>query len=126
MGGSDPIEAAALGKPLVVGPYTENFSSVVEAFRAGDAIRIAHSPEELAPILQEFLASADHAREYGARAREVVVRNQGATARTARRLAEVLESRAAPRPVREPVPAADAVAARPAVDIAPGTQDSTA
>jgi len=26
MGGSDMMEAAALGKPVIVGPYTENFA----------------------------------------------------------------------------------------------------
>ena len=47
MGGSDPMEAAALGKPVLVGPHTANFRIPVEALARRDAIRIVASPDQL-------------------------------------------------------------------------------
>ncbi|MEM6553081.1 MAG: glycosyltransferase N-terminal domain-containing protein [Planctomycetota bacterium] len=36
--GSDMMEPIGLGKPTVVGPYTKDFSAVMEALRAGDGV----------------------------------------------------------------------------------------
>jgi 3-deoxy-D-manno-octulosonic-acid transferase len=98
LGGSDPMEIAALGKPVIVGPHTDNFAAPVSAFAAADAIRVAQSTTELASIVQGFLADRDLAHRVGARAREVVARNQGATNRTAVRLGELLDAVSASRP----------------------------
>ncbi len=38
--GSDMIEPAALGKPVVVGPFTQNFAEPMNCFLAADAIRV--------------------------------------------------------------------------------------
>lgn len=89
MGGSDPIEAAALGKPLVVGPDMTNFAAPVEAFRAAGAIREAGSAESLAREVLELLSDPARATAAGQRAREVVQAHQGATELTAARLARV-------------------------------------
>ena len=40
MGGSDMMEAAALSKPVVVGPYTENFADTVKKLIEGDGIEV--------------------------------------------------------------------------------------
>ncbi|MFQ5590859.1 MAG: 3-deoxy-D-manno-octulosonic acid transferase [Phycisphaerae bacterium] len=90
MGGSDPMEAAALGKPIVMGPYTDNFRLPVTALAQADAIRIAETAEVLPGVMETILGDAALARELGTRAREVVIRNQGATDRTADRLVAVL------------------------------------
>lgn len=90
MGGSDPIEAAALGKPLVVGPDMTNFAAPLEAFRAAKVILKAHSAETLASAINDVLSDPDLARAVGKRARDVVRAHQGATERTAVRLAGIL------------------------------------
>ena len=92
MGGSDPMEVAALGKPIVVGPYTENFQMPVEALRRADAVRIVDAPETLAAEIGAILQDASYAQSLGSRAREVVLNNQGATGRTANRLADLMRS----------------------------------
>jgi len=92
MGGSDPMEVAALGKPVVVGPHTENFRMPVEAFQAVDAIRILETAGDLAPVVGGLLGDPALAGELGKRARAVVVRNQGATMRTAAALACLLDA----------------------------------
>lgn len=86
MGGSDPIEAAALGKPLIVGPDMTNFAAPLEAFRAAGAIREVDSADTLAEAVYELLSEPAAALAVGERGREVVRSHQGATLRTAERL----------------------------------------
>jgi 3-deoxy-D-manno-octulosonic-acid transferase len=93
LGGSDPMEAAALGKAIVVGPHMENFASPVQALDGVRAIRIVRTVDELAEAVSGLLADDDGQRELGGRAREVVRANQGATRRTVERLVEVVGGR---------------------------------
>jgi len=47
--GSDMIEPAALGKPVIVGPFTANFADAMRQFVASDAMLVvqdAHALEE--------------------------------------------------------------------------------
>ena len=90
MGGSDPMEIAALGKTIIVGPHTENFADPVECLRQADAIVHIDSPAELGHRLESLLADADLRRKMGDRARRVVRQNQGATARTVQQLQKIL------------------------------------
>ena len=78
--GSDMIEPAALGKPVVVGPYTGNFAEPMRALLAADGI-VQVAADELAEVLDRWLTDPGAAADVGRRAREVVVANQGATAR---------------------------------------------
>jgi len=85
--GSDMIEPAALGKPVIVGPYTGNFTEVMNRFREAGAI-IEIRPDAQAPpskalqdAIAQLLASPTRRSELGQKAQEVVRANQGATAR---------------------------------------------
>jgi len=89
MGGSDPIEVAALGKPVIMGPYSDNFQGPVQALLEADAVRIAQSGRDLPAIVGSILRDATLAKTLGTRAREVVRRHQGATERTAERILRV-------------------------------------
>ncbi len=79
LGGSDPMEVAALAKPVVVGPYTENFRLPVMALRTAGAICIVESPDALPVAVGAILQDGMVAAQLGSRAREVVINNQGAT-----------------------------------------------
>jgi 3-deoxy-D-manno-octulosonic-acid transferase len=74
--GSDMIEPAALAKPVIVGPYTGNFTEVMNRFRAAGAMREIRRGDELATAVREILSAAS---AMGARAQQVVRENQGAT-----------------------------------------------
>jgi 3-deoxy-D-manno-octulosonic-acid transferase len=80
LGGSDPIEPVALGKPTLVGPRHENFREVVGALVAGGGIIVTDRPMEK---LGEFLADPESARTMAAAGREVIRQRQGATERHA-------------------------------------------
>ena len=95
MGGSDPMEVAALARPMVVCPHTDNFRMPVDRFKAADAIQVVHSAPELADAVARVVNDDALADALGHRARQVVLANQGATARTIQALVGLLD-----RPVR--------------------------
>jgi 3-deoxy-D-manno-octulosonic-acid transferase len=82
--GSDMIEPAALAKPVVVGPYTDNFAEAVRKFLAADAMRVANDEDGLRDVVSAFLQDPQAAVALGRRAAAVVALERGATARNAR------------------------------------------
>lgn len=89
-GGQNPIEPAAAGKPVVFGPYMENFESIARALvEAGAAVQV-RDQAELAQVIEQMILDPDRCRRMGEAARGVVVRHRGATDRAAALLAELL------------------------------------
>jgi 3-deoxy-D-manno-octulosonic-acid transferase len=74
--GSDMIEPAALAKPVIVGPFTGNFSEPMARFLEADAMRVVKDGSELEERIAELLINPS---SLGIKAREVVRREQGAT-----------------------------------------------
>ncbi|MBI4717621.1 MAG: 3-deoxy-D-manno-octulosonic acid transferase [Planctomycetes bacterium] len=89
MGGSDPMEVAALGRPILIGPYVDNFRSPVDLLYSAGAVRIVSDAESLAESVAALLGDPALAASMGARARGVVLEHQGATRRTAERLVRI-------------------------------------
>jgi 3-deoxy-D-manno-octulosonic-acid transferase len=80
-GGHNPLEPAQFGVPVVMGPHYENFRAITEDLRSSNAIRIADR-EGLASALIELMQNPAEAEAMGARAREVFLREAGATERS--------------------------------------------
>jgi 3-deoxy-D-manno-octulosonic-acid transferase len=89
-GGQNPIEPAALGKPVVFGPQMQNFASAVRAFKANDAIVQVPDAPGLEKAVAELLTNEARRNELGQRARQVVEQNLGATERTVALIVEGL------------------------------------
>jgi 3-deoxy-D-manno-octulosonic-acid transferase len=81
-GGQNPIEPAALGKPVIVGPYMENFRDVMRLFHEAGAVIEISGPDELFCALEDVLGHPERMAGLSARARAVVVQNRGAAERT--------------------------------------------
>ncbi|HRX85441.1 MAG TPA: 3-deoxy-D-manno-octulosonic acid transferase [Phycisphaerae bacterium] len=90
MGGSDPMEVAALGKPIVTGPHMENFRQPVAALSAADAL-VQTQASGLADVIERWLTDPSAARSAGEAGRATVRANQGATERTLARLVAMLD-----------------------------------
>jgi 3-deoxy-D-manno-octulosonic-acid transferase len=90
VGGSDPIEAVALGRPTVIGPHYEHFAAVVEALLEGDGIRVAEDPMAEAVAL---LSDPDAAALLGANGRAVIRAHRGACRENARLIRQVVAER---------------------------------
>jgi 3-deoxy-D-manno-octulosonic-acid transferase len=91
-GGQNPIEPAALGKPVIFGPFMQNFREVVEsllqvkgAVQVADEVGLAHKIDEL-------MEDSAQREALGSAAKGVVEANKGATQRTAQMLEQTLRA----------------------------------
>jgi len=90
MGGSDMMEAAALGKCTLFGPHTFNFRQTVDALLAGrGAIRVQDGTGLLA-VLAKCLLEPEYARQIADNGRRVIKANQGATRRSIAEIEKLL------------------------------------
>ena len=90
VGGHNVMEPAGRGKMPVVGPYTEKTVEDVELLRARDAAVQVADGEQLVEVRGDLLAEPAGLEQAGQRARQVVIENQGATARDLELLAAVV------------------------------------
>jgi 3-deoxy-D-manno-octulosonic-acid transferase len=82
MGGSDMMEAAALGKPTLFGPYAFNFRQTVNALLKGNGAIMVKDKKELLEEIQKCLTDADFASQIAENGQNVIKQNQGATEKT--------------------------------------------
>lgn len=87
--GSDPLEPAALGKPLLIGPRYGDFQNVVQTLERAGAIRIVPAAQ-LGGTLQTLLANPTERAELSQNARAAVLANKGASATHAKMLLSLL------------------------------------
>jgi 3-deoxy-D-manno-octulosonic-acid transferase len=88
-GGHNPLEPAACGAPVVMGPHHASQRDVVQALEAAGALRVAGSEPELAAALERWLGDRQARDEAGRAALEVAAGRRGAARRTVARLAEL-------------------------------------
>jgi 3-deoxy-D-manno-octulosonic-acid transferase len=82
MGGSDVMEAAALGRAVLVGPHTENFAEPVERLGSAGGLAVVRDETQFAAEADRLLGDAAARSAMGKAARAAVLAAQGATART--------------------------------------------
>jgi 3-deoxy-D-manno-octulosonic-acid transferase len=95
-GGHNIIEPAAFAKPVIVGPYTENFRQIVSDFERADAVVQINATGEdavnsLSRALIGLLSDRERARAIGERARDILIANRGATECTLAAIEEILK-----------------------------------
>jgi len=91
--GSDMIEPAALGKAVIVGPFTANFAEAMNKLRAAEAVMEVLDEATLAQTVSVLRYSPEEAAGMGARARAVVNKEKGATLRHAEVIVGLLNRR---------------------------------
>ncbi len=92
-GGQNPIEPAALGRPVVFGPNMQNFADVVRILLAGGGVIQVHSAAELEATFADLLGNEARRLELGRNGQRIVRENQGAAARTADLIVRKLDRR---------------------------------
>ncbi|WP_028116442.1 lipid IV(A) 3-deoxy-D-manno-octulosonic acid transferase [Ferrimonas senticii] len=93
-GGHNPLEPAAFGKPVLMGPHYFNFQQIGDALKAQQVLEVIHSNDELAQALQQLLFEPKRRQQIADAALEFVGNNQGATERQLAVIAASLDSRA--------------------------------
>src|SRR5436190_2047494 len=91
MGGHNILEPAVFGKPIVFGPYMQNFAEISRTFLDNAAAVQIHSGRELESVLLELLGDPVRRARLGAAARALVEANRGARAKTLAAIAQVLD-----------------------------------
>jgi 3-deoxy-D-manno-octulosonic-acid transferase len=89
-GGQNMMEPAAYGAGVLFGPNTWNFRDIVERFREADGCVQLQSSHQLTSTVDELLNDSARRHQLGRNAQKAVLQQQGATARTAELLHEVL------------------------------------
>jgi 3-deoxy-D-manno-octulosonic-acid transferase len=91
-GGQNPIEPAAVGKPVIFGPNMQNFAEVARSFLAADGAVQVQSAGELEQKIAELLTNETRRAELGRNALKVVRENLGAIERTVDIIVERLDN----------------------------------
>ncbi len=90
MGGSDMMEAAALGKCTIFGTYAFNFQQAVDALVKDNGAIMVRDKEDLLATMRKCLTESDYAERIAKNGREVIRKNQGATKKTIDQIAGFL------------------------------------
>jgi 3-deoxy-D-manno-octulosonic-acid transferase len=98
--GSDPIEPAALGTPVIIGPRFGDFQTIVDTLHRAGGIVLADR-EDLAGAIARLISDREASARVVDAARACVLRHQGASARHAELLLSRLASRAPDSTLRE-------------------------
>jgi 3-deoxy-D-manno-octulosonic-acid transferase len=90
-GGHNPLEPAVWGVPVLSGPQVANFRDAYDQLLTVGGARLVADRGELAAALRDWLEDPSAAAAAGSRARGVVDRNRGATARTVTELLALVD-----------------------------------
>jgi 3-deoxy-D-manno-octulosonic-acid transferase len=91
LGGSDMIEAAALGKCTIFGPHAFNFKQAADALLAGNGGIMVKDKQELLQVMEKCLSEPDFTGKIARNGREVIKKNQGATQKTLSAITHLLK-----------------------------------
>lgn len=92
-GGHNLLEPAALGLPIITGPYLFNFLQIKQLLQSANALTIINNAEELANKVIHFFQDNAARIEQGKHAQKVVLQNQGALQNHLRALSEFITDR---------------------------------
>ena len=92
-GGQNPIEPAALGKPVLFGPNMQNFRSIVRSFLSNNAAIQIQNAEELEQQIVSLLSNPNFCQTLGHNAYNVVIENQGGIKKSVEILSSTLKNK---------------------------------
>jgi len=101
-GGQNMIEPAAYGAAVSFGPNTRNFRDIVDQLLAARGAVVVKDQAELTAFVRRAIEDASFAEQLGARARQFVASQLGATARTVDLLETLMPSQTAETAVARP------------------------
>jgi 3-deoxy-D-manno-octulosonic-acid transferase len=91
MGGSDMMEAAALGKCTIFGPHAFNFKQAVDDLLKANGAILVKDTDELFNAMKKCLTDTSYASQIAQNGQQIIRKNQGATARTIINISKMLK-----------------------------------
>lgn len=76
-GGHNPLEPAAFGKPILFGPYMDDFTEISSDLLEKDAAIVCHDEDDIFEILKKLLVNITLRKEMGERAQALVLQHRG-------------------------------------------------
>jgi len=92
MGGSDMMEAAALGKCTVFGPHAFNFRQTVDSLLEGNGAIMVNDGDGLLKTMQKCLLEPEYARDVARNGQDDIKKNQGATIKSIEQIEKILHT----------------------------------
>jgi 3-deoxy-D-manno-octulosonic-acid transferase len=92
VGGHNVLEPAAIGVPVMFGPFMANFKEITQGLLAQGAAIQCQDREQIITAFRQLAEDQQHRQQLVVRGREFVAQNQGALARVVKLLARVLTS----------------------------------
>lgn len=77
-GGHNPLEPAAHGVPVVMGPHTFNFKDICSKLQQAEGLIVATDAGSLAESVEGLLSNEEYRQRCGQNATNVLMQNQGA------------------------------------------------
>ena len=91
VGGHNLLEPAAVGKPVITGPYLYNMQDIADKFQKYGASITVNNPLELGTAVENLFANPERAADIGNRGRQIVRHNRGALDRLLRLLEPLVD-----------------------------------
>ncbi len=92
VGGHNAVEPAAMGCPVIVGPYRENILETADRLNNAGAAVLLEGESELGADMRRLLADPLRCRQMGQKAQELVANESGGLEKTLNRLTTMLDS----------------------------------
>jgi 3-deoxy-D-manno-octulosonic-acid transferase len=89
-GGHNILEPAVYGRPIIFGPYMQNFAEIVDTFLSNGAAVQVRSDRDLEEVTLSLMADPVRRARLGAAARALVEANRGAKDNTLRAINELV------------------------------------
>ena len=80
-GGHNPLEPAAFGKPIIFGPYMDDFTEISSDLLEKEAAIVCHDEDEIFDVVKHLLTNAALRKEMGEHAQSLVLQHRGVTMR---------------------------------------------
>ena len=80
-GGHNPLEPAAFGKPILFGPYMDDFTEISSDLLNKDAAIVCHDEDDIFEILKKLLVNSSIQKKMGEDAQALVLQHRGVTQR---------------------------------------------
>ncbi len=90
MGGSDMMEAAAMGNCTMFGPHAFNFRQTVDDLLQGGGAIMVRDEQHLYESLEKCLIDRDYRETIASKGRDIIVKNQGATEKTVKEIVKLI------------------------------------
>ncbi len=78
LGGHNVLEPAALGKPVLTGPYYFNFSKIVRHLKRAEGLYVVNNAQDITQKVCEWIKQPQQCEKVGQNAYKVIAENQGA------------------------------------------------